>query len=87
MQNVLAAVDEEKDPRNLMISFDLLYFIITEYFQDGCDALGEESNELKEQLHESLFDAISCYYPINFKPPKNNTYKITMKEKIFGLDV
>ena len=40
---------------------------------------------MREQLHESLFDAISCYYPINFNPPKNNTYKITPEELKNGL--
>ena len=77
VQNTLAAVEEEKDPRNLMISFDLIYFIISEYFSDHSPALGEDNKELIEQLHESIFDSVSCYYPINFKPPKNNTFKIT----------
>ena len=85
VQNVLAAVEDEKDPRNLVMSFDLIYFIITEYFQEGSIALGEDSQELKEQLHESLFDAVSCYYPINFKPPKNDTYKITPEQLKHGL--
>ena len=43
VQNVLAAVEDEKDPRNLVMSFDLIYFIITEYFQEGSIALGEDS--------------------------------------------
>ena len=30
-----------------------------------------------EQLEESFFDEIACYFPINFKPPKNDTHKIT----------
>jgi DNA repair/transcription protein MET18/MMS19 len=28
-------------------------------------------------LEESFFDQIACYFPINFKPPKNDTHKIT----------
>ena len=60
-----------------MVSFDLIYFIISEYFSDHSPALGEDNKELIEQLHESIFDSVSCYYPINFKPPKNNTFKIT----------
>lgn len=30
-----------------------------------------------EQLEESFLDEIACYFPINFKPPKNDAHKIT----------
>ena len=50
VQNTLAAVEEEKDPRNLMVSFDLIYFIISEYFSDHSPALGEDNKEMIEKL-------------------------------------
>ena len=48
VQNTLAAIEDEKDPRNLMVSFDLTYFIISEYFRDGTTALGEDNKEMIE---------------------------------------
>ena len=63
-----------------MVSFDLIYFIISEYFCDNSSSLGTDNKEMIEQLHESIFDSVSCYYPINFKPPKNNTFKITPEQ-------
>jgi hexokinase len=31
---VLSGIDEEKDPRNLLITYDLLYFMLREYAND-----------------------------------------------------
>lgn len=54
----------EKDPRNLLISFRLNK---------------EISSSLKNirKFKEDLFDILFCYFPITFKPPKNDPYKIT----------
>lgn len=53
----------EKDPRNLMISFDLNYKISTQF-------------DISSHA-EDLFDNSFCYFPISFKPPPNDPYKIT----------
>ena len=46
----------------------------------------EESNEkIIKPFIDEIFDKISCYFPINFVPPKNDKYQITpeiLKEKL-----
>lgn len=53
----------EKDPKNLLKSFNLnskiSTLLTTNNFQDD------------------LFDVLFCYFPISFKPPKDDPYKIT----------
>lgn len=59
----------EKDPRNLMISFQLSSRILsTSQFKD--------SGSL-EKYATDLFDVTFCYFPITFEPPKNDPYGIT----------
>lgn len=57
----------EKDPRNLLISFKLNKFIA-------------ENIPIADTFKEELFDVVFCYFPITFKPPKNDPYKITSNE-------
>lgn len=53
----------EKDPRNLLISFSLNHRI---------------SSTLNiSQDQDDMFDILFCYFPISFKPPKDDPYKIT----------
>ncbi|QEU58993.1 Met18 [Kluyveromyces lactis] len=54
----------EKDPRNLLISFRLNSDIST-----GLRNI--------DNFKEELFDILFCYFPIMFKPPSNDPYKIT----------
>lgn len=38
-----------------------------------------------EPFIDELFDKVSCYFPINFEPPKDDKYKISpelLKEKL-----
>lgn len=56
----------EKDPRNLMISFKLNHQITT--------TLDET---LVSPFKQQLFDILFSYFPITFKPPKNDPYKIS----------
>ncbi|ODV97400.1 hypothetical protein PACTADRAFT_49118 [Pachysolen tannophilus NRRL Y-2460] len=56
----------EKDPRNLLISFELNYKISTSL----------DINKYSEELFDNSF----CYFPISFKPPPNDPYKITSDE-------
>ncbi len=64
---VLSAVDEEKDPRNLLLTYDLLYMILKQF----------TSPEVIKPFIDEIFDKISCYFPINFTPPKNDKHLIT----------
>lgn len=62
----------EKDPRNLMMSFELNELILKNF------------NNV-ETFKEDLFDVSFCYFPIAFKPPKNDPYKITSNDLKFAL--
>ena len=53
----------EKDPRNLMLSFEIAA-IILKHFNI-------------QKYSDDLFDVTFCYFPITFEPPKNDPYGIT----------
>lgn len=55
----------EKDPRNLVALFRLHHAISTEL--GLADA----------KLNEEMFDAVFCYFPISFNPPKNSAIVVT----------
>lgn len=57
----------EKDPRNLLISFSLNSRISTQLIDI-------------DKYKEELFDILFCYFPIMFKPPSNDPYKITNQD-------
>ncbi|CAI5758383.1 unnamed protein product [Candida verbasci] len=59
----------EKDPRNLLNSFEINTLINKRY------TFGDDS-----PLIEELFDNSFCYFPISFKPPANDPYKITAQD-------
>ncbi|CUM51278.1 uncharacterized protein AC631_02481 [Debaryomyces fabryi] len=63
----------EKDPRNLLLSFDT-NTKINENFE--FDPL----NEVHKDLISELFDVCFCYFPISFSPPPNDPYKITAQD-------
>lgn len=56
----------EKDPRNLIISFNINFLIIKNF-------------NIKNYI-EDLFDISFCYFPISFNPPNKNNYTITGKD-------
>lgn len=60
----LTCTNGEKDPRNLLESF-----AINEWISNN---LTVPENDVEPQ-----FDATFCYFPITFRPPKNDPYKIT----------
>ena len=62
-ESVIAAMDGEKDPRNLMLTFRL----VVELVHSGIEAAEGE-------LAEELFDVISCYYPITFEAPPGDKF-------------
>ena len=81
---MLSAIEGEKDPRNLLICFDLVHFMLLTYMTPSSHLCKETAKEVFEQLLESFFDFVACYFPINFRPPKNDTHKIT-PERLQGL--
>lgn len=63
---VISAMDGERDPRNLLFLFSFL------------------SNFLKTvplgHLVEEMFDVISCYFPIDFYPSKDDPAAVTRED-------
>jgi len=76
MSCVLSSVDGESDPRNLLVVFDLLNFMLITFCQQNSTI---EQDSLQPHLLD-IFDKLSCYFPINFKPPKDDRFKITPEE-------
>lgn len=68
---VLAGIDEEKDPRNLIMTYDIIYFMLRQYASKIDD---KKAEDLIKPFIDEIFDKISCYFPINFVPPKNDKY-------------
>jgi hypothetical protein len=69
MSCILSSIDGEGDPRNLVVIFDLISFILVKYCA--------KNSEINNQFVVDIFDKISQYFPINFKPPKDDRFKIT----------
>ncbi|KAI7902153.1 Dos2-interacting transcription regulator of RNA-Pol-II-domain-containing protein [Cokeromyces recurvatus] len=59
-------MDGEKDPRNLMIAFELVRVIIDRF-------------DISRHV-EDLFDIVFCYFPISFSPPPNDPFGITTRD-------
>lgn len=64
VQTFLHIGNGEKDPRNLLISFRINELISSNW-----------SNV--DKFKEDLFDILFCYFPITFRPPKDDPYKIS----------
>ncbi|XP_034295767.1 MMS19 nucleotide excision repair protein homolog [Pantherophis guttatus] len=68
----IQVMDGEKDPRNLLIAFQIVRDIIVKGY-----ALGP--------FAEELFEVTSCYFPIDFTPPSNDPHGIQREDLIFSL--
>lgn len=78
----------EKDPRNLMISFQISQKVLS-LSNDLSNSLKQNPSDPKSEKivstyqsilakhATSLFDVTFCYFPITFEPPKNDPYGIT----------
>ncbi|KAL9051392.1 MAG: hypothetical protein Q9162_006046 [Coniocarpon cinnabarinum] len=66
IQRLLTFLDDEKDPRNLMIIFSILNVLMVEW---------DVSADAKD-----LFEAVFNYFPITFRPPPNDPYGITAQD-------
>ncbi|KAI8089742.1 Dos2-interacting transcription regulator of RNA-Pol-II-domain-containing protein [Halteromyces radiatus] len=59
----ISIMDGEKDPRNLLLVFDLIRFVI-------------EKLDISRHV-ENIFDVVFCYFPISFTTPPNDPLAIT----------
>ncbi|XP_043086941.1 MMS19 nucleotide excision repair protein homolog [Puntigrus tetrazona] len=66
------SVDGERDPRNLLLAFQVARNIIHRGYDLG-------------KFVEELFEVTSCYFPIDFSPPPNDPHGITQEELILSL--
>ncbi|CAG8610375.1 3379_t:CDS:10 [Ambispora leptoticha] len=67
----IQVMDGEKDPRNLLLAFSLVKYIIANF-------------DINEHV-EGLFEVTFCYFPITFKPPPDDVYGITADDLKVGL--
>ncbi|XP_053548548.1 MMS19 nucleotide excision repair protein homolog [Bombina bombina] len=68
----IQVMDGEKDPRNLLVAFQIVQDIITKGYVLG-------------PFVEELFEVTSCYFPIDFTPPPSDPHGITREDLILGL--
>ncbi|XP_051958991.1 MMS19 nucleotide excision repair protein homolog isoform X3 [Xyrauchen texanus] len=66
------SVDGERDPRNLLLAFQVASNIIHRGYNLG-------------KFVEELFEVMSCYFPIDFSPPPNDPHGITQEELVLSL--
>jgi len=67
----IQAVDGEKDPKNLLLVFELVRVIISNFSID--------------LFAEDLFEVTSCYFPIDFTPPADDPYGIRKDDLVSSL--
>eukprot|EP00761_Pharyngomonas_kirbyi_P000814 gb/GECH01000815.1/.p1 GENE.gb/GECH01000815.1/~~gb/GECH01000815.1/.p1 ORF type:complete len:990 (+),score=233.89 gb/GECH01000815.1/:1-2970(+) len=65
----IQSIDGERDPRNLLK--------VLEVFNDLCRIDTTKAQNAIRDLSEELFDVISCYFPVSFRPPPNDPHNIT----------
>ncbi|XP_054623207.1 MMS19 nucleotide excision repair protein homolog isoform X2 [Dunckerocampus dactyliophorus] len=66
------SMDGERDPRNLLLAFQIAKNIIRKGYNLG-------------KFTEEMFEVTSCYFPIDFSPPPNDPHGITKEELIQAL--
>uniref|UniRef100_A0A8C3Q9P3 MMS19 nucleotide excision repair protein n=1 Tax=Geospiza parvula TaxID=87175 RepID=A0A8C3Q9P3_GEOPR len=68
----IQVMDGEKDPRNLLVAFQIVHDLIAKDY-----ALGP--------FVEELFEVTSCYFPVDFTPPPNDPHGIQREDLILSL--
>ncbi|KAK2080283.1 hypothetical protein QBZ16_000136 [Prototheca wickerhamii] len=73
----LAAIDGERDPRCLLLAFQLAKLVAQLYEAQPADSMKAAQLEARADGVEELFDIVSCYFPISFTPPPDNPHGLT----------
>ena len=88
LENIVANCDGERDPRNVL-ALCRLWQELPKAFNE---AEGEEdvvATTTTAQVFvancEEVYDVVAAYFPISFKPPQNDSVKITREELASGL--
>ncbi|CAE7452833.1 mms19 [Symbiodinium natans] len=74
-EGVAATIEEERDPRNLLVSF----IVVKKAFQDFPPEC------ITNEAVITLFETLSSYFPITFEPPKGDKIGITGEDLRQGL--
>lgn len=72
VEGVIANVDGERDPRNLILVFQVL----VELYQTRSDDPEVLINALQEGSEDAM-DLLACYFPLTFTPPPNDPHGVT----------
>lgn len=72
VEGVVATVDGERDPRNLILVFQVL----VELYQTGPDD-PQALHDALLQGSEDAMDLLACYFPLTFTPPPNDPHGVT----------
>lgn len=72
VEGVIANVDGERDPRNLILVFQVL----VELYQTKSDDPEVLINALQEGSEDAM-DLLACYFPLTFTPPPNDPHGVT----------
>ncbi|XP_050396274.2 MMS19 nucleotide excision repair protein homolog isoform X1 [Patella vulgata] len=67
----IQTMDAEKDPRNLILAFQISKTVIL--------------NFSLVVFVEEMFEVISCYFPVSFTPPPDNPHGITKEDLVLSL--
>uniref|UniRef100_A0A8D2MJR3 MMS19 nucleotide excision repair protein n=1 Tax=Zonotrichia albicollis TaxID=44394 RepID=A0A8D2MJR3_ZONAL len=68
----IQVMDGEKDPRNLLVAFQIVHDLIAKDYDLG-------------PFVEELFEVTSCYFPVDFTPPPNDPHGIQREDLILSL--
>ncbi|XP_069756397.1 MMS19 nucleotide excision repair protein homolog isoform X2 [Narcine bancroftii] len=68
----IQAMDGEKDPRNLLLAFQISKDLIVNDYDLG-------------PFVEELFEVTSCYFPVDFTPPPNDPHGISQDDLVLSL--
>lgn len=88
VDGVINTMEEEKDPRCLVLALQLLAKVsktFPEVLEDSITTQLQVDSDY-ETLAEKLFDNTSCYFPISFSPPPDDPFGITTEDLVEALE-
>ena len=73
---LIAAIDEEKDPRCLLLALEAVRKL--------CDTWGGVPDDLAGGWDE-VWDILACYFPVGFTPADDGAVRVTREDILAGL--
>lgn len=84
MNGILTSLEGEKDPRCLLLGFQLLSYMTQSIYSGGNN---NNNSTITISDAERIFDYVSAYFPITFNPPSDNPHGITTEDLVQGLEI